>query len=303
MAGNTGGNTTGSGKEATPLPPEMKPRELLRWTWRQLTSMRTALVLLFLLALAAVPGSVIPQTAVDAYAVSQWQEDHPKLTPLYEKLGMFSVFESPWFSAIYLLLAVSLVGCILPRTRVYWKALRAAPPAAPRNLTRLPDSASLRRRATLRPSCSSGHAAYSVVKRYRTVVAPTGTPSAPSAATCARPATCSSTSRCSSCSSASRWAAVGLQGRRDRGEGRLLHQHPDAVRRLLARPADPRRRAGRLRLQGRRLRHRVAHRRPARGHGPQVRRRPHLVGRQGRQGDLRPAGQPPADDRRHRACS
>ncbi|RJS46120.1 cytochrome c biogenesis protein ResB [Nocardioides cavernaquae] len=139
--GNNSGNTTGSGKEARPLPSELKPRELLRWTWRQLTSMRTALILLFLLALAAVPGSVIPQTSVDAYAVTQWQEDHPKLAPVYEKLGMFSVFESAWFSAIYLLLAVSLVGCILPRTRVYFNALRAAPPAAPRNLQRLPASA------------------------------------------------------------------------------------------------------------------------------------------------------------------
>lgn len=127
--------------------PERRPGELgfvelLRWAWRQLTSMRTALVLLFLLALAAIPGSVFPQNSVDSFAVSQWKEDHPKLTPIYEKLGMFDVFASPWFSAIYLLLAVSLVGCIVPRTKVYWRAFRAAPPAAPRNLTRLPHSAS-----------------------------------------------------------------------------------------------------------------------------------------------------------------
>jgi cytochrome c biogenesis protein len=120
--------------------PDMTVVELARWSWRQLTSMRTALVLLFLLALAAVPGSVIPQEDIDAFAASQWREDHPKLTPYYEKLGLFSVFDSVWFSAIYLLLVVSLVGCILPRTRVYWRALRAAPPAAPRNLSRLPDS-------------------------------------------------------------------------------------------------------------------------------------------------------------------
>ncbi|GGO94145.1 cytochrome c biosynthesis protein [Nocardioides phosphati] len=123
------------------LPGELTLRELLRWTWRQLTSMRTALVLLFLLALAAIPGSVIPQTSVDDFAVKQWKADHTRLGPIYAKLGMFEVFSSPWFSAIYLLLAVSLVGCILPRTRVYWRALRAAPPTAPRNLTRLPDSA------------------------------------------------------------------------------------------------------------------------------------------------------------------
>jgi cytochrome c biogenesis protein len=123
------------------LPGELTPRELLRWSWRQLTSMRTALVLLFLLALAAIPGSVIPQTSVDSYAVSQWKDDHTRLAPVYEKLGMFEVFSSVWFSAIYILLAISLVGCILPRTRVYWRGLRAAPPSAPRNLTRFPHSA------------------------------------------------------------------------------------------------------------------------------------------------------------------
>jgi len=124
-----------------PAAPEMTVRELLRWSWRQLCSMRTALILLLLLALAAIPGSVIPQDDIDAFKASQWREQHPNLAPVYEKLGLFSVFDSIWFSAIYLLLVVSLVGCILPRSLVYWRAFRAAPPAAPRNLTRLPDSA------------------------------------------------------------------------------------------------------------------------------------------------------------------
>lgn len=123
-------------------PGELTFLELLRWGWRQLTSMRTALVLLLLLALAAVPGSVVPQEGVDALNASQWKEDHPTLAPIYERLGLFDVYSSPWFAAIYLLLMISLVGCIIPRTRVYWRALRAQPPAAPRNLTRLPDSAS-----------------------------------------------------------------------------------------------------------------------------------------------------------------
>ncbi len=122
--------------------PELGFRELLRWSWRQLTSMRTALVLLLMLALAAIPGSVIPQTDTDAFAVQRWQDEHPRLTPVYEWLGLFSVFDSVWFSAIYLLLVVSLVGCILPRTKVYWQAMRAAPPAAPRNLGRLPEHSS-----------------------------------------------------------------------------------------------------------------------------------------------------------------
>ena len=123
-------------------PGELTPREMLRWVWRQLTSMRTALILLLLLALAAIPGSIVPQSGVDSLKTSRWQDAHPRLTPVYERLGLFAVYDSPWFSAIYLLLMISLVGCIVPRTFVYWRALRAAPPKAPRNLRRLPDSAS-----------------------------------------------------------------------------------------------------------------------------------------------------------------
>lgn len=122
-------------------PGELTFRELLRWIWRQVTSMRTALVLLLLLALAAIPGSVVPQENLDALRTSNWQDDHPRLTPIYERLGLFSVYDSAWFSAIYILLMISLVGCIVPRTFHYWRGMRAQPPAAPRNLTRLPDHA------------------------------------------------------------------------------------------------------------------------------------------------------------------
>lgn len=121
-------------------PPALSPVELSRWAWRQLTSMRTALVLLFLLALAAVPGSVVPQQNIDAVKVGTWQDRHPSLTPIYEKLGLFHVYSSVWFSAIYILLMVSLVGCIVPRLRIYWRAFRAQPPRVPRHLSRLPES-------------------------------------------------------------------------------------------------------------------------------------------------------------------
>jgi cytochrome c biogenesis protein len=121
---------------------ELTPRELVRWMWRQLTSMRTALVLLLLLALGAIPGSVIPQQGVDALKTQNWQAAHPHLTPIYDRLSLFSVYHSPWFAAIYLMLMVSLVGCIVPRLFVYWRGFRMPPPPAPRNLTRLPDHAS-----------------------------------------------------------------------------------------------------------------------------------------------------------------
>jgi cytochrome c biogenesis protein len=122
-----------------PGPPHApRPVELGRWAWRQLTSMRTALALLFLLAVASVPGSLVPQDGVDPVRVAQFKAAHPHLTPWYERLSVFHVFSSPWFAAIYLLLFISLVGCVVPRSRLHWSAMRARPPGAPRNLVRLP---------------------------------------------------------------------------------------------------------------------------------------------------------------------
>lgn len=117
--------------------PALRPVEFLRWIWRQLTSMRTALILLFLLAIAAIPGSLIPQTRVDPSAVFAFKQRHPDITPVFNHIGMFNVYSSVWFSAIYLLLFISLLGCIIPRLRVYLRSVRARPPKAPRNLARL----------------------------------------------------------------------------------------------------------------------------------------------------------------------
>ena len=127
---------------AAPTVREMNARELARWAWRQLTSMRTALILLLLLAIAAVPGSLIPQENIDSIKVSNWKDAHTTLTPIYERLGLFDVYGAPWFAAVYVLLMVSLIGCIIPRLAVYWRGLRAQPPAAPRNLLRMPDATS-----------------------------------------------------------------------------------------------------------------------------------------------------------------
>ncbi|AYF99495.1 cytochrome c biogenesis protein ResB [Protaetiibacter intestinalis] len=109
----------------------------LRFFWRQLTSMRTALVLLLLLALAAVPGSLVPQRSSDPNGVIQYKLDNPDGYEVLDKLGVFSTFTSPWFSAIYLLLFISLVGCIIPRTKHHLDALRARPPKTPARLSRL----------------------------------------------------------------------------------------------------------------------------------------------------------------------
>ncbi|WP_225078110.1 cytochrome c biogenesis protein ResB [Streptomyces sp. CoT10] len=109
-----------------------------RWFWRQLTSMRVALMLLFLLSLGAVPGSLIPQSGTDALKVENFRQAHTTLAPVYDKLGLFHVYSSVWFSAIYILLFVSLIGCIVPRTWQFVGQLRGRPPGAPKRLDRLP---------------------------------------------------------------------------------------------------------------------------------------------------------------------
>jgi cytochrome c biogenesis protein len=110
----------------------------LRWIWRQLTSMRTALILLFLLAVASVPGSVLPQEGIDPAAVTQYYQAHPGIAPILNSLSLFNVFAAPWFAAIYLLLFLSLAGCVLPRTFKLVGSARQKPPRAPRHVTRLP---------------------------------------------------------------------------------------------------------------------------------------------------------------------
>ncbi len=113
----------------------------VRWVWRQLTSMRTALFLLLLLAVAAVPGSILPQRGIDESKVAIYLQDHRDLGPWLDRVGAFSVYSSVWFSAIYLLLFVSLVGCLVPRTFQQATALRAPLARTPVRPERLPENA------------------------------------------------------------------------------------------------------------------------------------------------------------------
>ncbi|UGY92934.1 cytochrome c biogenesis protein ResB [Streptomyces gobiensis] len=131
-------STAPSEEPAQPAGPALGVIGWARWFWRQLTSMRIALILLLLLSLATIPGSLIPQNSVDDSKVAQFQERHETLTPVYEKLQLFDVYSSVWFSAIYILLFISLIGCIVPRSWQFVGQLRARPPRAPGRLTRMP---------------------------------------------------------------------------------------------------------------------------------------------------------------------
>ena len=134
--------TNADSAEATaPGPKGLGVLGWLRWAWRILTSMRTALILLFLLAVGAIPGSILPQNVVSVDEVDNYFREHPDLAPWLDRLHLFDVFSSPWYAAIYLLLFVSLAGCVIPRALVHARAVRARPVPTPRNLGRMPYAA------------------------------------------------------------------------------------------------------------------------------------------------------------------
>jgi len=116
---------------------ELNTRSSLRWLWRQLTSMRTALILLLLLGFTSIPGSIFPQRSQNPLKVSDFFKSNPGSAKFLDQLNMFDVYSSPWFSAVYILLFISLIGCVLPRTFEHLKGIGAKPPLTPKNLNRM----------------------------------------------------------------------------------------------------------------------------------------------------------------------
>ena len=131
---------TEPGQPGTPKPPAAA-LAYARNLWRQLTSMRVALILLFLLALASLPGALLPQWNLNQANTAKYILANPTIGPIFDRLGLFGVFGSPWYAAIYLALFTSLIGCLIPRTWDFVKALRLKPVPTPRNLGRLPHHA------------------------------------------------------------------------------------------------------------------------------------------------------------------
>ncbi|MFE4197214.1 cytochrome c biogenesis protein ResB [Paenarthrobacter sp. NPDC056912] len=125
--------------------PALGFKGMLRWAWTQLTSMRTALFLLVLLAVAAVPGSLpaFPQRSANPAIVAQRIKEDPTFGPIFDALQLYDVYSSAWFSAIYILLFVSLIGCVTPRAIAHYKAMKSQPPRTPKRLSRLPEYGTL----------------------------------------------------------------------------------------------------------------------------------------------------------------
>lgn len=105
-----------------------------RWAWRQLTSMRLAIILLLILIVAIIPASMLPQVRDDPALVATWVAEHGTWGKVVRALGLLDVLRAPWFAAIYLLLFISLLGCIIPRTGQWIRRLRSRPGRIPTRL-------------------------------------------------------------------------------------------------------------------------------------------------------------------------
>src|ERR671930_1790869 len=89
--GAAGSQLSTAPREDLPNLPALGVIGWARWFWRQLTSMRVALLLLLLLSLGAIPGSLIPQSGIDETKVADFRKAHTFLAPVYDKLGLFHV--------------------------------------------------------------------------------------------------------------------------------------------------------------------------------------------------------------------
>lgn len=92
--------------------------------YRFMRSMRTALILLLILAVASIIGTLIPQESQQVQAVTQWRQTYPSVSALLDFISFFNIYGSWWFQVVILLLLTSLLSCVLPRTKAVFKKLR-----------------------------------------------------------------------------------------------------------------------------------------------------------------------------------
>src|SRR4029453_3936697 len=110
-----------------PRPSGPTLRQSLALVWRTLRSMRTALVLLLLLASASAVGSLPPQIPHRPAPRAAYRIAHPIAGDWFARAGFFDVFGSWWFALILTLLFVSLVACLIPRSRAMVRSIRQRP--------------------------------------------------------------------------------------------------------------------------------------------------------------------------------
>ena len=103
----------------------------LRVQWRALCRMRTAVILLAIVAGLSVIGSMLPQKALQPVRAQGWVQSHQVVGPFLDNMGLFGVYESWWLLVAAALMYVSLTNCVFTRSRALVRRWRRRLPRGP----------------------------------------------------------------------------------------------------------------------------------------------------------------------------
>jgi cytochrome c biogenesis protein len=96
----------------------------LRREWKSLARMRTAVILLAIVAGFSVIATELPQRALQPERASGWIQTHSLLGPWFDRLGLFSVYESWPLLLAATLMYVSLSNCVITRSLALYRRRR-----------------------------------------------------------------------------------------------------------------------------------------------------------------------------------
>lgn len=89
--------------------------------WSFFASVKLAIALLIIIAIASILGTIIPQQEAATAWISRLS---PGMISVFNKLQLFDIFHSIWFLSLLFLLSVNLIACSLNRFPASWKRFR-----------------------------------------------------------------------------------------------------------------------------------------------------------------------------------
>jgi cytochrome c biogenesis protein len=158
----------------------LSPSGVLDWLWATFTSMRLALALMLGMAALALIGSIViqvpPGIASDQGAYAEWLQGlkprYGGFTTIFDKLGLFAVFQSVWFRALAAGLTTSILACSIKRAPMLWNAaVHPRTRVSDSFYESAPYSASVATTAAQAVAAATTSAVFRA-NRYRTIVEP-----------------------------------------------------------------------------------------------------------------------------------
>ncbi|MCE7927614.1 MAG: hypothetical protein DYG91_03805 [Chloroflexi bacterium CFX7] len=124
---------------ARPAAAPLRPGGLdpLRFAWQLLTNVKFALLLVGLAGVAGLVGVVVPQVPApmrgNPAARAAWLEaqraDYGAFTDPFDRLELFDVFHSWWFTGLWALIIVAVTVCTVSRFLPTWRSVHRPPKA------------------------------------------------------------------------------------------------------------------------------------------------------------------------------